>query len=458
MKRSDSAVSSVVGVVLLLLLVVAAASVIGLTLSTATQNAVESTPNVQFIPSADPQMLYHGGGDVLYKDRLVFYSNGVDITNGIEIDSTNTWTEWRTGQAIELPAGYYVANLMIIALDSLGREQQLYRGSGITPTPSLLPDASFTLTLVSVGQEVSPLLLPASLASTADHFVVMEEAWLDEYEWIERYWVDGDYVWEWIPTWWGGYWVWVWVDGYWVEGHWEGGYTTYAYVEFTAVETEGVTYSWSSTGPDSNVDDPTSNPGYIRFNTAGDCSITLQVTNTTSGLSNSSTQTVSVRNPGLTVMTWVSSDKTSNSGVFAYNGSNPTTSIYYQWKLSIPTQNRGYSLQVNVASGTPSSYTISSYQSIPAKNTWYHVTGTYEQDVNSFDLDIYVNGGYLKHAESTTIKVISLKTDSNWDTQWLRYSNHDFTCDPNYSYEIPFAMTESEIQEVYNAEKNLPKS
>ena len=70
--KNESAVSSVVGVVLLLLLVVLAASVIGITLSTATQNAAESTPNVIFAPSANPQMLYHSGGDILYKNRLVF--------------------------------------------------------------------------------------------------------------------------------------------------------------------------------------------------------------------------------------------------------------------------------------------------------------------------------------------------------------------------------------------------
>ncbi len=151
---NESGVSSVVGVVLLLLLVVLAASVIGLTLSAATQNAVESTPNVQFILSADPQMLYHSGGDILYKDRLVFYSNGVDITNGIEIDSTNTWTEWRTGQAIELPAGYYVTNLTIIALDTLGRDQLLFRGSGVPVTP--LPTVTTTTTPTVVPTTPTP--------------------------------------------------------------------------------------------------------------------------------------------------------------------------------------------------------------------------------------------------------------------------------------------------------------
>lgn len=155
--KNESGVSSVVGVVLLLLLVVLAASVIGVTLSMATQNAAESTPNVIFTPSASSQMLYHSGGDILYKNRLVFYDNGVDITDSISIGLENTeWTEWRTGEAITLPNDYVVTNLTIIALDNLGREQLLYRGSGvpttplptpITPTPTVTPTTTPTPTI-----------------------------------------------------------------------------------------------------------------------------------------------------------------------------------------------------------------------------------------------------------------------------------------------------------------------
>ncbi|ABN07633.1 hypothetical protein Mlab_1468 [Methanocorpusculum labreanum Z] len=154
--KNEFGVSSVVGVVLLLLLVVLAASVIGLTLSAATQNAVESTPNVQFIPSVDPQMLYHGGGDVLYKDRLKLYANGVDITDTVSIDSMTTWTEWRTGQAIELPDDYYVANLTIIALDTLGRDQLLYRGSGVAVTPLPTPTTTSTPTVTPTPTPTTP--------------------------------------------------------------------------------------------------------------------------------------------------------------------------------------------------------------------------------------------------------------------------------------------------------------
>ena len=145
--KKESGLSNVVGVVLLLFLVIVTASVLGLILSSATYDAVDSTPNVIFTTSKDPYMLYNGGGDILYKNRLVFYSNGVDITDDISINSTNTWTEWHTGQAIELPAGYYVANLMIIALDSLGREQLLFQGSGVVMTP--LPTTTITPTITS---------------------------------------------------------------------------------------------------------------------------------------------------------------------------------------------------------------------------------------------------------------------------------------------------------------------
>ncbi|RBQ23025.1 MAG: hypothetical protein ALMCE001_19810 [Methanocorpusculum sp. MCE] len=149
MLRSDSAVSSVVGVVLLLLLVVLAASVIGLTISAATQNAVESTPNVQFIPSADPQMLYHGGGDA--------------------------WTEWRTGQAIELPDDYYVANLTIIALDTLGRDQLLYRGSGVvvTPVPTPTPTTS------------TPTVTPTPTPTPSPYYVVGSEPYANASEFVD---------------------------------------------------------------------------------------------------------------------------------------------------------------------------------------------------------------------------------------------------------------------------------
>lgn len=204
MLRSDSAVSSVVGVVLLLLLVVLAASVIGLTLSAATQNAVESTPNVHFILSADPQMLYHGGGDVLYKDRLKFYDNGVDITGLTQIDGGDAWTEWRTGQAIELPDDYYVANLTIIALDTLGRDQLLYRGSGVvvtpvpTPTPTTSTPTVTPTTPTPTPTTPTPTVTPTPTPTPSPYYVVGSEPYANASAFIQSVndWQAGTFVYE----------------------------------------------------------------------------------------------------------------------------------------------------------------------------------------------------------------------------------------------------------------------
>lgn len=85
----------------------------------------------------------------------MFYDNSEDITYQTQINGDGSWTEWRTGQAIELPDGYYVTNLTIIALDSLGRDQLLYRGSGaistplptytVMPTPEPTPNPYYTV-------------------------------------------------------------------------------------------------------------------------------------------------------------------------------------------------------------------------------------------------------------------------------------------------------------------------
>ena len=400
--KNELGVSSVVGVVLLLLLVVLAASVIGLTLSAATQNAVESTPNVQFILSADPQMLYHGGGDILYKDRLKFYDNGVDITSDVSIDSDDAWTEWRTGQAITLPDDYYVANLTIIAVDTLGRDQLLYRGSGVVvtpvPTPTHLPDAAFTWQ-VDFGSEVPHASLPSWL--TADVYILTDEG----------------LIWDWFWPHWGWY----------------------SDVEFTAVENSAdVDYAWSSTGP--SISNPHGRITEMRFEDTGSYSVTLTVTNSYG--SNSSTKTFSVRNPGLTAMTWVTSDKTSRIGVFGIN-----ESWRYRWALYIPTNTyQGYSMSVELDDlfGQTSS-SVHSYVTIPHKNTWYHIAGTYEQTDSLNNLNIYFNGDN-KRSESASGALY----DAHGATTWSK--TNSFYCDT--SYEIPFALTPAEIAAVYNSEKS----
>ena len=421
--KKESGLSNVVGVVLLLSLVIVTASILGFVLSSATYNAVDSTPNVIFTTSEDPSMLYNGGGDILYKDKLEFYAGGYNVNSYISLVDSDWTYGWHTGQAIKISYnGYSVSDLAIVALDSRGNGYLVYDGPTADPIPSgnpvpdvtpvptpaptptptpVRPDASFTLTSVDPGLNVSLGVLPPSLANSSDYFVVMER--------IQNWW-----------SWW---------------------YTYEADVKFTA-NADGMLYAWSvSSGAD--IEDDTSRSPTVTFDESGLYNVTLMVTNTTSGLSNSSTQTVSVRNPGLTVMTWVTTTQNNNVNVFAYHGSN----IYYpQWKLEVVNaerNNKGYRMTINLDYNL---YTVDTYAGYPVKNTWYHVTGTYDEWDSELNL-------FVKHdrtSQQNSVTRSGSLIDFGGGTTWGEI-NH-FTCDSDYSYEIPFSLTAAEIQIVYDAE------
>jgi hypothetical protein len=416
--KYESGISSIVGVVLLLVLVVVTAATLGFILSSATYDAVDSMPNVIFTTSEDPYMLYNGGGDILYKDKLEFYAGGYNVNSIISIDGNDNWIEWHTGQAITISYGIYtVSDLGIVARDSYGKEYLVYMGPTADPVPSgkpvpdvtpaptptpVRPDASFTLTSVNPGENVLSSILPSSLINKADYFVVMKAT---------EHWFFGRY------------------------------YTYDADVKFTATE-DNLQYAWSVL-PSVYIDNAALRSPTMTFDESGLYNVTLTVTNTTSGLSNSSTQTVSVRYPGITVMTWVTPDKSKNTGIFAYHGD-----YYYpQWTLAAVNSwgNKGYRMEIYVYY---SLRTVNAYVGLPFKDTWYHVTGTYDQGGGM--LNIFVDGSLEQYSN------VGSGTLTNTDGETIWGSSNKFTC--AYSYEIPFAMTELEIQEVYNAEKDLLKS
>ena len=394
--KNELGVSSVVGVVLLLLLVIVASSIMAVVLSTATNEAVDSTPNALFTISNNNQTLYHGGGDVLYKDRLVFYSNGLDITSDIKIDSEKSWATWHTGQAIQLPANHYVANLIIIALDSLGREQLLFKGSDVVsiplptytgpiPAPTPTPNAAFTWEVVKDGAKVPKTGLPSLF--NADGYIVTTGSQPE--------------------------------------------------VKFTAVENGiGVIYNWLCPGAvidNSNIRSPK-----MRFSESGSYSVTLTVTN--GSVSNSSTQTFSTRKLGVTAMTWVLSTNKNNKGIFASSKSGSND----RWNLNVADLLYGYTMKMYAGPLLLAS-SIPSYQTIPEANTWYHVTGTYENTFGEH-LIIYFNGGNKIRKITKYGEFSGIFGETIWG------SPPEFTCDS--SYEIPFALTSTEIKSVYDAEKS----
>ena len=416
--KNELGVSSVVGVVLLLLLVIVASSIMAVVLSTATNEAVDSTPNALFTISNNNQTLYHGGGDVLYKNRLVFYSNGLDITSDIKIDSEKSWATWHTGQAIQLPANHYVANLIIIALDSLGREQLLFKGSDVVsiplptytgpiptpaPTPTSPPNAEFTW-IVATGTDFLKTNLP--FPSTTDAYVILSGS--------------------------------------------------QSQVVFKAVENgTDVTYSWSC--PGATINNTNIRSPMMTFTTAGSYQVTLTVSNTFSPAS--STKTFTILNPGVTTMLWIRQD-----GWYKYNWVpvyywKPTFESYnykgpqFKWIFTVGydnywLRNEKFNLKFNLG-GSPNSVNFNDFTL--DKDKWYHVTGTFESNKNPNIIKMYVDGS-LKGTSTTTYTLAYTDEGARYfdETNHFAYSHIRF-------HEIPFALTPTEILSVYNAEVGLPK-
>ncbi len=264
----ESGVSNVVGVILLLFLVMVTSAVLGLVLSSATYDAVDTTPDVIFTVSEDPYLLYHGGGDILYKNDLVFYAGGYDISDWIFLENegntwSNLWTEWHTGQAINISYDEYSASdLAIVALDSRGNSYLVYNGptadpipSGkpvpdVTPkptvTPTPLPDASFTADLVYRGEIVPLEDISNPITYDADVYICTDPL--------------SDYV----------------------------------LVYFTASETGSVTYAWSS-AQSTYVYNSTQRGTWIYLPSPGVYTVTLTVANSYG--SNTSSMKIDVEPP-----------------------------------------------------------------------------------------------------------------------------------------------------------------
>ena len=194
----------------------------------------------------------------------------------------------------------------------------------------------------------------------------------------------------------------------------------------------------------------------MTFDESGLYTVTLNVTNNTSGLSNSSTQTISVRNPGITAMMWIEHDGWFEKVKKEYHY--PSFDAYnylysdYKWKFAGESStnkvnNNKYNLEFNLGS---SSGSVQETDVILNANTWYHVTGTFEESRRSiftFDyLHIYINGSI--EGTSTTFSSLAYTDEGVF---YFDNTSH-FNYDSNLSYNIPFAMTEAEIHNVYDDE------
>ena len=225
-------------------------------------------------------------------------------------------------------------------------------------------------------------------------------------------------------------------------------------VIFTAPENDaGTIYSWSC--PGATIDDATAKIPTIRFSNPGSYQVKLIVTN--GYVSSSYKKTFSIRDPGVTAMTWIKHDDWTGGfhpfgfGYYIY----PSYKAYNHvgvnnnWQLIVESPdtwfssfNPKYKLEFKVNRDADS--IISNV--IPlADDTWYHVTGTFETNTNPNVLKIYVDGS--NKGTKTTTGALQYAAEGT-----TSYDNDHFV-NGLMSHDIPFALTPTEITSVYTAEK-----
>jgi hypothetical protein len=114
MKRTDSAVSEMIGSVMLISVVVTAIAIIGVVLT--------SQPPPQKIPALDAIIssngkniigIYHGGGDTVSRQEITILVDGVDRTSNFTIRGSG-WTTWSQGETLDYISGSLPGKVQII--------------------------------------------------------------------------------------------------------------------------------------------------------------------------------------------------------------------------------------------------------------------------------------------------------------------------------------------------------
>lgn len=167
--KADEGVAPVVAVALLIGLVAVAGAIIGLTMFAAMEEASGTPPDVRFQTSANDSLLYHAGGEVLYKKELVFYDtskgsekNTANISDRVRINGKTDWTTWSTGQAIETPLGTNVSMLSVVGLDSRNVPVMLWMGANAAALPigDMVPDEWGEVAPKPIGPTPVPTPVP----------------------------------------------------------------------------------------------------------------------------------------------------------------------------------------------------------------------------------------------------------------------------------------------------------
>jgi hypothetical protein len=114
-KRTDAAVSEVIGSVMLISVVVTAIAIIGVVLTS--QPPPQTIPVLEAIISSngkDTVRIYHGGGDTVTSREIAILVDGVDRTSGFTLGGSN-WTSWSPGDTLEFISSSLPGKVQILS-------------------------------------------------------------------------------------------------------------------------------------------------------------------------------------------------------------------------------------------------------------------------------------------------------------------------------------------------------
>ncbi|MDV0441505.1 hypothetical protein McpAg1_06990 [Methanocorpusculaceae archaeon Ag1] len=218
-------------------------------------------------------------------------------------------------------------------------------------------------------------------------------------------------------------------------------------VSFTPEETSPDAEYWWTFGNGQTLD--TNSPKYT-YESKGEYIVTLKVTNKTSGKWSSSSQKISVREPGLTAMTWVkrvgdTPNNTAPAQSFYFRADSPSAGALPIWGFQVGTRD-AFEFKLKTFEGS-ADYLLTTFS--PKKDVWYHLAGTSNGKQGIF----YVNasGEFIQYPGGGlgNIRPISGNPELTGDT--YRISGDKYQIDE--SYELHFPLSLSEISIIYNLQK-----
>ncbi|MEA5086447.1 MAG: type IV pilin [Methanocorpusculum sp.] len=226
-------------------------------------------------------------------------------------------------------------------------------------------------------------------------------------------------------------------------------------IAFTADE-EGsdLTFSWTS----GNGQTASGRTADFVYDSAGSYTVRLDVLNTASGESGSDSMKISVRDPGLSAMTWVKRDtlvtggfaaRTTTGGIGLDRNSGGWAFQYNDPRFF------GVEFKVVLTDSVTKSFNHVRSREEMVPGIWYHAAGVVRDSGTTAaeTLRIYVNGTY-PHA-------IMNEGDPTGMTYFEPVKYSDIYLNPSFtisSYsEVPFPLSGAEIAAIYAAERDDPR-